>query len=492
MILLSHYNIILLGLILFFVSLYKSKVLKSSKYPHYNKVLATAYHGRNVNHLFQHDKRKNHLTHKLFFLKKEKNDSYFKGINNFKSFLKGLFVVNEICKDGNEMLIQEEGEEEDGAGRTQMGSVSMLGITLGKLMYPPHDVQRFVRCYLFPSRDGGRSISSIYTPSEMPNETHRERPNEMHRERPNEKHGESPNAEMERCVDTRKTPCFVKQDVDKGTLGLDMSVKIARYINRQLMHLTNELISMQKYFERKREEEMSRQSNSENGKMNNCVRWNYYINKKENPLKCFVYLNVPEGTVMLKPEKVDDNKNFLISINALNDIRRNNKEILKNIYFKKYEITFDHIYRNSNFITLLVNKFIDHPYLINSISFLSLTSSFYLLSDVFCQGVLHLLSSEIIWNPFIYNIWCNIHHTTLPLKLYLVKQTCSYGRIAFDFLVNYMRSKLIKLETSLINSSLKQKVNLDNYEENRYDDKNFTISTHCDISDEDEQDFMYI
>ncbi|GAB66869.1 hypothetical protein PCYB_102190 [Plasmodium cynomolgi strain B] len=260
-----------------------------------------------------------------------------------------------------------------------------------------------------------------------------------------------------------------------------------------IIHLTSEIIKIQNEWEKDKKEEKAKESSSLNGKTNSCVKWNYYLNSKNNPLKCFVYVDVPEGTVMLKPEKIDDKKkNFLISISALNDIRRNNKDILKNIYFKKHKITFDHIYRNSNCITLLVSRFIDHPYLLNTLSFFCLTSCGYLLTDVFCQGVLHLLSSEIIWNPLVYNVWCNVYYTTLPLKLYLAKQTYSYGRVAFDFFVNYVRSKLIRLETALINSSLKRKVDLDTREENRYDDRIFFISTQCDISDEEEEDFTYI
>ncbi|CAA9988638.1 conserved Plasmodium protein, unknown function [Plasmodium knowlesi strain H] len=459
---------LLLALILLTISTYTSKIVTPRGGASYNKVTASAHHGRNRKHLSHCDQIRGHCTRRLFFLKKEKqNDSRFKGLQELKSLLN--YLLCEILPGENDhgMLV-------GGQKRWRPG----LENTLDGVLYPPYDVQRAIRCYTFPSRDGGD-----------------ERDKEDSRVDSNV--GNTVGSTMYNRVEPRTRSSAKGRE---GWMGAKRKggnctgpAQIERYITRQLIHLTSELIKIQNEWEKDKQEENAKVSSSLNGKTNSRVKWNYYLNKKNNPLKCFVYVDVPEGTVMLKPEKVDDKKKkFLISISALNDIRRNNKEILKNIYFKKHEITFDDIYRNSNCITLLVSTFIDHPYLLNALSFFCLTSCGYLLTDVFYQGVLHLLSSEVIWNPLIYNVWCNVYHTTLPLKLYLAKQTYSYGKVAFDFFVNYVRSKIIKLETSLMNSSLKGKVDLDNREENRYDDKMFSISTQCDISDEEEEDFTYI
>ncbi|KJP87541.1 hypothetical protein AK88_02845 [Plasmodium fragile] len=469
MVTLPHCCTLLLALILLIISTHTSKIVTPRRGAHYNKVIASAHHGWNRRYLSHGDRIRDHSTHRLFFLKKEKeNDSHFKGLHNVKRWLNCLLGEILPGEHGHGMLI-------GGQRRWRPG----LGDTLNELLYPPYEVQRAVRCYTFLSRDGGDKADSRVGSNVMNNVQSNVNSTTYTR--------------MDHSMRSSGSQRAVRVEAKRKGGSCSGPAQIERYITRQLIHLTSELMKIQSGWEKEKKEENARASSSFNGKTNNCVKWNYYLNNKNNPLKCFVYVDVPEGTVMLKPEKVDDKKkNFLISINALNDIRRNNEEILKNIYFKKHKITFDHIYRNSNCMTLLVSRFIDHPYLLNTLSFFCLTSCGYLLTDVFYQGVLHLLGSEIIWYPLVYNVWCNVYHTTLPLKLYLAKQTYSYGRVAFDFFVNYVRSKLIRLETSLMNSSLKRKVDLDTREENRYDDKMFSISTECDISDEEEEDFTYI
>ncbi|ANQ08747.1 Uncharacterized protein PCOAH_00029630 [Plasmodium coatneyi] len=462
MVTLPHCCTLLLALILLIVSTHTSKIVTPPRGAHYNKVTASAQHGWN----------RSHSTRRLFFLKKEKqNDARFKRLYDLKSWLNSLLGEILPGESGHGMLV-------GGQKRWRPG----LGNTLDGMLYPPYEVQKAVRCYTFPSRDGVD-----------------EGDKEDSRVDSNVTSNVGINVDSNMCSSVNRTTCSTgsqregRMEAKRDGGRCTGPAQIERYITRQLIHLTSELIKIQNEWEKDKQEEKAKPSSSLNGKTNSCVKWNYYLNSKNTPLKCFVYVDVPEGTVMLKPEKVDDKKKkFLISINALNDIRRNNKEILKNIYFKKHEITFDHIYRNSNCITLLFSRFIDHPYLLNALSFFCLSSCGYLLTDVFYQGVLHLLSSEIIWNPLVYNVWCNVYHTTLPLKLYLAKQTYSYGRVAFDFFVNYVRAKLIRLETSLMNSSLRRKVDLDTREENTYDDKMFSISTQCDISDEEEEDFTYI
>ncbi|CAG9474880.1 unnamed protein product [Plasmodium vivax] len=490
---------LLLALILLIISTYTSKIVTPPRGAHYNKVIASVQHGLNGRHSSHCDRIRGHSTRRLFFLKKEKqNDSHFKGLHNLKSWLDGLLGEILPGENGRGMFV-------GGQKRWRPG----LGDALDGLLYPPYEVERGVRCYTFAPRGGGGSSVGSKVGSSMGSNVGSNVGSKVGSSMGSNV-GSNLGSRVSSSVDSRvgsdmdsnlgsrvgsNLGSRVGSNVDKRVdAGRDGPAQIERYITRQLIRLASELMRIQSGWEKDRAEENSKASSSLSGKTNNCVKWNFYLNRKNAPLKCFVYVDVPEGTVMLKPEKVEDKKKkkFLISINALNDIRRNNKEILKNIYFKKYKITFDNIYRNSNFVTLLVSRFIDHPYLLNVFSFFSLTSCGYLLTDVFCQGVLHLLSSEIIWNPLVYNVWCNVYHTTLPLKLYLAKQTYSYGKVAFDFFVNYVRSKLIRLETSLINSSLKRKVELDCREENRYDDKTFSISTECDISDEEEEDFTYI
>ncbi|ETW44635.1 hypothetical protein PFNF135_01203 [Plasmodium falciparum NF135/5.C10] len=272
----------------------------------------------------------------------------------------------------------------------------------------------------------------------------------------------------------------LKDDLKKNNQHMSDSLKVEKYINQQLIKLTQEIIKMRN---EKKNEEL---------KGNPNIEWTFFINEKKNPLNCFVYMDVPIGTVMLKPKKVED-KNFLISINALNNIKRNNQEILKNIYFKKFHITFDHIYQNCNLITLIVNKLLDQEYIIKSCTMFSLLSISYFLKDSFYQSFLYLLSSKIIWNPLLYNIWCNIYHTTLPLKLFMIKQTFSYTNVVFNYIVQSIRHKLINLETFLLNSSLKSKIQLHQKEHNTYDNHNFKIATDEIYPDpNDQEEFQYI
>ncbi|CDO63077.1 conserved Plasmodium protein, unknown function [Plasmodium reichenowi] len=272
----------------------------------------------------------------------------------------------------------------------------------------------------------------------------------------------------------------LKDDLKKNNQHMSDSLKVEKYINQQLIKLTQEIIKMRN---EKKNEEL---------KGNPNIEWTFFINEKKNPLNCFVYMDVPIGTVMLKPKKVED-KNFLISINALNNIKRNNQEILKNIYFKKFHITFDHIYQNCNLITLIVNKLLDQEYIIKSCTMFSLLSISYFLKDSFYQSFLYLLSSKIIWNPLLYNVWCNIYHTTLPLKLFMIKQTFSYTNVVFNYIVQSIRHKLINLETFLLNSSLKSKIQLHQKEHNTYDNHNFKIATDEIYPDpNDQEEFQYI
>ncbi|SOV11779.1 conserved Plasmodium protein, unknown function [Plasmodium sp. gorilla clade G2] len=272
----------------------------------------------------------------------------------------------------------------------------------------------------------------------------------------------------------------LKDDLKTNNQHMSDSLKVEKYINQQLIKLTQEIIKMR---EEKKNEEIKENSN---------IEWSFYLNEKKNPLNCFVYMDVPIGTVMLKPKKVED-KNLLISINALNHIKRNNQEILKNIYFKKFHITFDHIYQNCNLMTLIVNKLLDQEYIIKSCTMFSLLSISYFLKDTFYQSFLYLLSSKIIWNPLLYNIWCNIYHTTLPLKLFMVKQAFSYTNIVFNYIVQSIRNKLINLETFLLNYSLKSKIQLQQKKHNTYDNHNFKIATEEIYPDpNDQEEFQYI
>ncbi|ETB62407.1 hypothetical protein YYC_00988 [Plasmodium yoelii 17X] len=266
-----------------------------------------------------------------------------------------------------------------------------------------------------------------------------------------------------------------------------MHTKIERYITNQLIKLASEILNIENKIKKRKKEKLENKNNSNNVK--EYIKWNFYLSKKDKPLKCFVYVDVPDGTVMVKPREMEENY-FLISINALNDIKRNNQDILKNIFFKKFNITFDHIYNNCSFLTLIVNKIINKQYIIDTITLTSLLSSFYLTRNFFYQAFLQLLSSEIIWNPYIYNIWCNLYHTTLPLKLFMIKQTYSYSNILFNYITQYVRSKLIKLETKLINNSLKKKILIDTIKDNIYDKNLYTIAT--DSCDKYEDEFYYI
>ncbi|CRG92969.1 conserved Plasmodium protein, unknown function [Plasmodium gallinaceum] len=430
MILYSNNSIILLVLFFYFFLLCKIKAGKSSL--NY-KTQLKINNGKNVC-----IKRNKDIEHKLFFLKKKKN-YVFKNKNDFEK--KIINILNLNYKENNNILC----------------NINFQSKALSELIFPFNNIRKFIKCYLI-------DLDRVLTHK---NKKIFKNENEINK------------------VNTSTNNNKDKNDIDNNNESNDYTdvslIKIEKYINQQLIKLTNEILTMKKNYEKK-EKEM---------KNNNYVmKWNFYINKKSDPLKCFVYLDLPEGTIMLKPSEVDD-KNFLISINALNDIRRNNKEILKNIYFKKFNITFDYIYKNCNFITLLVNKLLDQGYCINLFTIFSLLSSFYILNDSFYQCFLYLLSSEIIWNPFVYNIWCNIYHTTLPLKLFMLKQTFSYSKIAFNSLVDYIKSKLIKLETILINSSLKSKICLDTKQDNIYDKQNFKIAID-DYNKNDEEEFKYI
>ncbi|CRH00465.1 conserved Plasmodium protein, unknown function [Plasmodium relictum] len=433
MILNSNNSIILLVLFFYFLLFCKIKATKSSLY--YRAQLKID-NGKNV-----YTKRKNDVAYKLFFLKKKKK-YFYKNKSDFEKNLINVFSFN--YKENNNNILY---------------NINFQSEALKELIFPFSKVRKFIKCYIF---DLDHDL--------------------IHK---NIRNFQNEN-EINRIIISNNNNNNSINDMDnnnKSNNSNDINlIKIEKYINQQLIKLTNEILSMKKNYEKKKKEM----------KNNNYVmKWNFYINKKSNPLKCFVYLDLPEGTIMLKPSEINDKK-FLISINALNEIRRNNKEILKNIYFKKFNITFDYIYKNCNFITLLVNKVLDQTYCINLFTMISLLSSLYILNDSFYQCFLYLLSSEIIWNPFIYNIWCNIYHTTLPLKLFMLKQTFSYSKIVFNSLIDYIRSKLIKIETILINSSLKNKLFLDTKEDNMYDKQNFKIATDDYNINDDEDEFIYI
>ncbi|KAI4837781.1 hypothetical protein MKS88_003197 [Plasmodium brasilianum] len=605
MIIYPNNSVILLVLIPFFFFFCKLKIAKSSLHYYYKKVHTVAENGKNRNNnVYGIIQRKKNLTHKLFFLKKEKNVNHFFNYN--KDF--GNKLISILSINHNVILL----DEKDSSVLT---NVNINNDCLNELIVPFKGAHRFTKCYLFHLKSGnllyeglvnsekkedgeggtmrngsntngintngsntngsntngsntngsntngsntngsntnGSNTNGINTNGSNTNgsNTNRSNTNGSNTNGSNTNgsntngsntngsntngsntNGSNTNGSNTNGSNTNGSNTNGSNTNGSNTNGINTNGSntngsntngnsshhnsserccphlrpphIERYINRQLVKLANELISMKKIFEKREKQTQGGDSSdysytNQSSDINNVscgtcdgMWWDFYINKKEKPLKCFVYLDLPEGTVMLKPRKIKD-KNFLISINALNDIRRNNKDILKNIYFKKFNITFDYIYKNCNFITLLINKFIDQPYFMNAFTLFSLLSSLYIISDSFYQSFLMLLSSEIIWNPIIYNAWCSIYHTTLPLKLFMIKQTFSYSKVAFDYLVEQIRSKLLRLETSLINSSLKRKILVDTRKENTYDRKTFVIATEDYSESDNEGDFTYI
>ncbi|SBT71677.1 conserved Plasmodium protein, unknown function [Plasmodium malariae] len=505
MIIYPNNSIILLVLIPFFFFFCKLKIAKSSLHYYYKKVHTFAENGKNRNNnVYGIIQRKKNLTHKLFFLKKEKNVNHFFNYN--KDF--GNKLISILSINHNVILL----DEKDSSVLT---NVNINNDCLNELIVPFKGAHRFTKCYLFHLKSDNLLYEGLLNSEKKEDEEGGTMRNGSNTNGSNT-NGSNTNGSNTNGSNTNGSNTNGSNTNGSNTNGNSSHHNsserccphlrpphIERYINRQLVKLANELISMKKIFEKREKQTQGGDSSdysytNQRSDINNVscgtrdgMWWDFYINKKEKPLKCFVYLDLPEGTVMLKPRKIKD-KNFLISINALNDIRRNNKDILKNIYFKKFNITFDYIYKNCNFITLLINKFIDQPYVMNAFTLFSLLSSLYIISDSFYQSFLMLLSSEIIWNPIIYNAWCSIYHTTLPLKLFMIKQTFSYSKVAFDYLVEQIRSKLLRLETSLINSSLKRKILVDTRKENTYDRKTFVIATEDYSESDNEGDFTYI
>ncbi|CXI81485.1 conserved Plasmodium protein, unknown function [Plasmodium berghei] len=425
------------------------KLTKSLSHNKYNqKIQPLIQNGKRTNNIYEIPRKRNKFTiqNKLLFIKNEKIKSTFhKLLNNKNYVITKLFNVF-FSKNYNYQFIENENPELEDIPSTW-------------LIIPSNKFNTFLDSYIFNIIQSEKTFS-------ITNNIDNNKPN-VHKYSENNEH--------------------INNKPKTNVLAPETHTKIERYITSQLIKLASEILNIETQIKKIEKEKLENKNNSNNIK--EYIKWNFYLSKKDKPLKCFVYVDVPDGTVMVKPREMKENY-FLISINALNDIKRNNQDILKNIFFKKFNITFDHIYNNCSFLTLIVNKIINKQYIIDTITLTSLLSSFYLTRDFFYQVFLQLLSSEIIWNPYVYNIWCNIYHTTLPLKLFMIKQAYSYSNILFNYITQYVRSRLIKLETKLINNSLKKKILMDTIKDNIYDKKLYTIAT--DSCDRYENEFYYI
>ncbi|CAD2099036.1 conserved Plasmodium protein, unknown function [Plasmodium vinckei lentum] len=423
------------------------KLAKSlSQNRHNQKIQPLIQDGKRTNNIYEISRKRNKFPtqNKLLFIKNEKiKNTFHKFLNNKNDVITKLFNIFYPTSYNYQFIENENAEFEDTPPTW--------------LIIPSNKFSTFLDSYIFNIIQSEKSTPIT---------------NNINKARA-QQHSEN----IER---TNNKP-------QKNILAPDMHTKLENYVSNQLIKLASEILNMENQLKKREKDKLENKNSSNNIK--EYIKWDFYLSKKDKPLKCFVYLDVPDGTVMVKPREMDEN-NFLISISALNDIKRNNQDILKNIFFKKFNITFDHIYNNCSFFTLIVNKIINKQYIIDTFTLTSLLSSFYLTRNFFYEAFLQLLSSEIIWHPYVYNIWCNIYHTTLPLKLFLVKQAYSYSNILFNYIAQHVRSRLIKLETKLINNSLKKKILMDTIKDNNYDKKVYTIA--IDSSDKYEDEFYYI
>ncbi|CAD2110137.1 conserved Plasmodium protein, unknown function [Plasmodium vinckei] len=423
------------------------KLTKSlSQNRHNHKIQPLIQDGKRTNNIYEISRKRNKLPtqNKLLFIKNEKiKNTFHKFLNNKNDVITKLFNIFYPTSYNYQFIENENAELEDTPPTW--------------LIIPSNKFNTFLDSYIFNIIQSEKSTPIT---------------NNINKARA-QQHSEN----IDR---TNNKP-------QKNILAPDMHTKLENYVSNQLIKLASEILNMENQLKKREKDKLENKNSSNNIK--EYIKWDFYLSKKDKPLKCFVYLDVPDGTVMVKPREMDEN-NFLISISALNDIKRNNQDILKNIFFKKFNITFDHIYNNCSFFTLIVNKIINKQYIIDTFTLTSLLSSFYLTRNFFYEAFLQLLSSEIIWHPYVYNIWCNIYHTTLPLKLFLVKQAYSYSNILFNYIAQHVRSRLIKLETKLINNSLKKKILMDTIKDNNYDKKVYTIA--IDSSDKYEDEFYYI
>ncbi|KEG03664.1 conserved Plasmodium protein, unknown function [Plasmodium vinckei vinckei] len=423
------------------------KLTKSlSQNRHNQKIQPLIQNGKRTNNIYEISRKRNKLPtqNKLLFIKNDKiKNTFHKFLNNKNDVITKLFNIFYPTSYNYQFIENENAELEDTPPTW--------------LIIPSNKFNTFLDSYIF---------NIIQSEKSTPITNNIKKSRAFH-------HSESIESTNNKS--------------QKNILTPDIHTKLENYVSNQLIKLASEILNMENELKKREKDKLENKNSSNNIK--EYIKWDFYLSKKDKPLKCFVYLDVPDGTVMVKPREMDEN-NFLISISALNDIKRNNQDILKNIFFKKFNITFDHIYNNCSFFTLIVNKIINKQYIIDTFTLTSLLSSFYLTRNFFYEAFLQLLSSELIWHPYVYNIWCNIYHTTLPLKLFIVKQAYSYSNILFNYISQHVRSRLIKLETKLINNSLKKKILMDTIKDNYYDKKVYTIAT--DSSDKYEDEFYYI